>query len=53
MKDKYIGLLSIGSMITLLEALAIFKGIDGQMFATVIAALVGIFGYIIGIERKM
>ena len=52
MKDKTIGLLGIGSFITIVESLGISMGIDGQMFATAVAALVGIFCYFLGSQEN-
>ncbi len=52
MDPKYIfGMFAIGSIVTL-ETVAMFKGINGQGFATAIAAVVaisaGVIGYAIG-----
>ena len=53
MKDKTIGLIAIGSMITIIESLAILKGIDGIVLAGSVAALVGIFSYFVGVKDKL
>ena len=38
--------------ITLLEAFAIWKGIDGAILSVVIAALAGLGGYAVGSKKK-
>lgn len=34
--------------VTLLEAIALIKGVDGQLFATVVAAISGMIGFLFG-----
>ena len=48
MKDKWVALIWLGSCITILEAVALYMGIDGQLFSTTIASIVGLFGYALG-----
>lgn len=38
--------------ITVLEAIALFKGIDGTLMATVVAAIAGLGGYTLGQVMK-
>jgi len=38
--------------IVILEALAIWKGIDGALFGIAIAAITGLGGYVVGIAKK-
>ena len=38
--------------ITILEAIAMLKGIDGHMFGTVVAAIAGLAGYYAGKRKK-
>lgn len=48
MKDKTIGLLGIGIMITIVSVVGLFKGVNGQIFLSAIGSLAAIFGYYLG-----
>ena len=45
MNEKTVIALFAMGCLTLLEIFALYKGVDGQIFATVISALSGIVGY--------
>lgn len=48
MKDKTIlGAVAIGA-ITVLEGIALYKGIDGTVLSTVVAVIAGLAGYTVG-----
>lgn len=53
MKDKTIGLIVIGSWIGVIEVVALFKDVNGQLLITAIGALVGIFGYFMGRREQV
>ena len=46
MKDRYIVLASIISL-TILEAIALLKGINGTLFTIALAIIAGLGGYVI------
>jgi len=48
MKDKTIACITGVICITILEAIALAKGIDGQIFATTLATITGLVGYMFG-----
>ena len=48
MTDKTLITIIAMLMIVILEIVALLKGIDGQIFATVISVLAGLGGYTIG-----
>ena len=48
MKDKTVlGVVAI-SAISLLEGIALYKGIDGTVLSTVVAVIAGVAGYTVG-----
>lgn len=50
MKDKYIlGMFGIGALVVL-EGIALYVGLDGAMFGTVVAGIGSIIGGIVGYE---
>ena len=50
MNDKYIlGMFGIGALVVL-EAIALYTGLDGAMFGTVVAGIGSIIGGIVGYE---
>jgi len=53
MKDRTIGLVVIGSWIGIIEVVALFQGINGQIMISAIGGLVGIFGYFVGRREKV
>jgi len=48
MKDKTLITITAIISIVILEIVAMIKGIDGQIFATVISILAGLGGYTVG-----
>jgi len=48
MKDKTLITITAIISIVILEIVAMIKGIDGQIFATVISVLAGLGGYTVG-----
>ena len=52
MRDKWIAVLWLASCITILEVFAMLQGIDGQLFSTAIASIVGLFGYALGKKEE-
>jgi len=52
-KDKTIGLIVVVSWIGIIEVVALFQGIDGQIMISAIGGLVGIFGYFVGRREKV
>lgn len=51
MDAKTIALIWIATCITIIEVVALFRGIDGQLFMTTLSSLVGLFGYYIGVKK--
>jgi len=47
-RDKTAILITAIVCISLLEAMALWKGIDGQLFASVIAGITALVGYMFG-----
>lgn len=47
MRDVYKVVMFLITCVTLLEVVALFKGIDGQLFATVVAGLIGFVAYLL------
>jgi len=47
-QEKVLVLITAIVCISLLEAMALWKGIDGQLFASVIAGITALVGYMFG-----
>ncbi|MBW2559871.1 MAG: hypothetical protein JRE40_03330 [Deltaproteobacteria bacterium] len=46
MKDVYKVMIFLIACVTVLESIALFKNIDGQIFATVLAGMIGFAAYL-------
>jgi len=51
-KNKVVAVLVAIVSITLLETIALLKGIDGQLFATAMATIAALVGYLFGLSGR-